>query len=686
VAAVVAVLGWSSLRILLDLLVAAMIILAGVGPGLWIVARLPPPDLPVRWRFLLGTAAGLGLSSLTVLIAGHLGALHGGFMVGLFVAGVALGGLQLRNAWRQESIKAAVPSGAAANEAPAWPFLWLILAPFLFVSLLAVATPPGAIWSEEGYGYDALEYHLQLPKEYLQAGRIHYVPHNVYANFPSNVEMLSMWAMLILSDPLEAGTIAHTIHFLLGALTIWAAWVVGRDRSPRSGQVGALIAGSCGWLCYLSGLAYVENGVLFFGVTATGAILRVVANPFDSRTISEGWPQKRRWFGWAGICAGLACGCKYTAAPLVALPLAAAVGLASRFSWRARQIHLVLFISGVTAAFGPWLLKNQFMTGNPVFPLLNEWFQATPPGWGPEQTAQWERGHSLAPTERPFAARLRRGWDHAPADHYQRFGPMMILLAAVSLASRFKSDAGVRMLGLVLLVQGGAWLFTTHLYARFAVPMIIPLTILASRSGKSPDSRRGTGQESMKGNVLRGGSRMAGFQGPKRFGSVILPLVLVGGAAWNFFFLARLCRDELPLGAAADWFYDGRLPGFEYIGAVNHELPESAKVLLLGEARPFYFRRRVDYCVVFNRNPFADAVRAAKSPGDIMAWLRGRGYTHVLAHWTEMERLARTYGFPEEINRDLLDELTRQGLSVVREFDHPSSPRRYVTLYQVPPG
>ena len=35
--------------------------------------------------------------------------------------------------------------------------------------------------------FDAIEYHLQGPKEYFQAGRIAFLPHNVYTSMPFGV-------------------------------------------------------------------------------------------------------------------------------------------------------------------------------------------------------------------------------------------------------------------------------------------------------------------------------------------------------------------------------------------------------------------------------------------------------------------------------------------------------------------
>ena len=67
-----------------------------------------------------------------------------------------------------------------------------MFAPFVVVLLLASMLP--------SIDFDVLEYHLQGPKEYFQAGKIAFLPHNVYTNMPFNVEMLHLLAMEVMGD------------------------------------------------------------------------------------------------------------------------------------------------------------------------------------------------------------------------------------------------------------------------------------------------------------------------------------------------------------------------------------------------------------------------------------------------------------------------------------------------------
>ena len=668
---------YALLTALVDALSAAVIVVPAALGGLWLTPLFRLDPLPRRWQLIFGAALGLGAIAVLVLVGGLLGLLNRTLWIVLLGAIAAAGVVRLRRIRPSaQDEKYAVPSdrdGSAAR----WRLLWIVAAPFLTLALLAASNAPGFVWQEEGYGYDVLEYHLQLPKEYLQDGRIAYLPHNVYANFPANVEMLYLLAMVVDGDPLEAGTVANMIHFFLAALTVAAAWAIGRDWSPRAGAVCGAIAATTGWLEYLSGLAYVENGMLFFGMCAAAAMLRASESRVrpgrtsSSNRRTEGCVRDApytlhaspiRWAALSGVLAGLACGCKYTAVALIALPLLPAVALMP-FRLSEKIKAGLVFVLGTLVAFSPWLVKNQFMTGNPVFPLANDLFRAAPQGWSAEQTQQWDRGHALKPDERTLSARAHGLWGRIVGDSDQRFGPTVLALGLAGLMSRRRNRVDAALV-LMLALQISVWTLATHEYARFAVPLIIPLAILGGRAVPA---------------------------GASNHRAVLVAAVIVGGAAWNITFAAFRHARESPGGAPASLFYEGRVPGFAYLGAANEELPDDAKVLLVGESRVFYFRRNVDYCVAFNRSPFLEMIHAADAPG-VMDWLGGRGYTHVLVNWSEVRRLERTYGLAPPTTAAQLERvmarLQQEGLSLVRAFNHPNPElhARYVELYAVPPG
>ncbi|MCH7839288.1 MAG: hypothetical protein IID38_03500, partial [Planctomycetes bacterium] len=420
------------------------------------------------------------------------------------------------------------------------------------------------------------------------------------------------------------------------------------------GVISALTMATAGWLAYLSGLAYVENGVLFFGVCATGAMLRAARDgEKDPQTKSSApAPGLLGWLVVSGVLAGFAAGCKYTAVPMVIVPLVfGAILMTNRL--RDRITGSFTLAAAALMALSPWLVKNQVMTGNPVFPLLNNVFEASPPGWDSESTARWERGHTPPPEERSIRAKLTHLWRHLLWDRYHRFGPAVFLLALGGLLWRRRGRADAALI-VIVMIQTGVWLFATHLYARFAVPLLIPLTLLAGRC-------------------------VVGAPSANRWRCVVGVLAL--GGAWNFAHALNLHRAEAVYGVPSSLFYRGFVPGYEYLGLINERLPAGAKVLLVGDARAFYVRCAADYHVVFNLDPFAQAVR---DEDDLLAWLRAEKYTHVLIHWAEIDRLRSSYGFGPEVNPALLDRLCAKGLRLMKAFSHPHGTRRYVELYELP--
>lgn len=673
---------------------AALLLLPAAAAGLWWVRLLGLNTLEPRVQYVLGAALGIGTLPLLVLLLGLAGALQKGLWTALLAGSGVLGIL----AWQW--IRVEWPSDARQRSSkPSSALSWLVLAmiPFAVVALLAASNAPGMLWPEEAFGYDVLEYHLQLPREYVEAGRISYRPHNVYGSFPANVEMLYLLAMVASGDPLAAGTIAQMIHLLLGVLTVASVWVIAREDGRLSGLVGCVLAGSCGWLVYVSALAYVENGLLLFGVLATGCLLAALREDrVDAGATPEPPRSRRRWALTSGLLAGLACGCKYTAVPMIALPLGLSWVFVRRGSPTARIRAGGAFALGCLVTFSPWLVKNFVETGNPVFPLANRTFNANPPGWGAEQTEKWIAGHRLPPPRDDATGavgstalrRLRLAWAHSVGDPLQRFGPAIFLIALGGLLRRRLERADTALL-LSLAVGAAVWVMGTHVYARFAMPLLIPLWLLAARSvadrgaaGSTLDKHPGgSGPGAPRGVPCS--RRGHGVDHVPCLRRVLVVVVLIGGAAWNAWF-ADGYVPGLPVATPTSVFTEGQLPGQKHVGIVNQSLAGGVRILLVGEARGYYYRQPLDYAVVFNRQPLAEAVRSARTPSDIVAWMWKQGYTHVLVDWSEVARFRRTYGFPAEIDPALFDELREVGLQLMRRFEHPVDPAwRYVELYRV---
>lgn len=635
------------------------IIAAATLPGCGVMHVLRASDPSPMCRGIFGAGLALGLLGPLELLLGVVGRLDRTSWVEAFAVLVVLGVVLLRRSLLRLLSSEITITPPPLLRAHAW---LLVLVPFVAVLLVAATAPPGILWREEGFGYDVLEYHLAVPREFFDAGRITYLPHNVYSNFPMNAEMLYLLAMVLKGDPFEAAVFANMFNAAAALLTIVAAWAAARPFGQRAAALAAILIGSCGWLVYLSGLAYVENLMLLFTTLALGAGLRAVHN----RTEPSDAPAASRvpWALAAGVFAGLACGCKYTAIVLVAFPIGVLLLIGVRQSLRNMLIAVGVYSAGVLVAFAPWLAKNAVLCGDPVFPLASATIGHYPPGWDADSAARWNEGHRPPAHARSLVGR-------ASAIAYEvlaepRVGPLLWILGgvAVVLGGRHR-----RTLAAILVVQIVLWATLTHLVGRFAVP-IVPVLVLLAASGMQRVHARAA-------IVLWCG------------------VVLTVGA--SLYHTGRLYYDQtrvptesgyeerLPLSWSVDWFLGGQWPGTEYLAYLNRTLPPTSRILLVADARSFYVQRPHDYCVVFNANPLAEAARAPATPADVVAWLRRSGYTHVYVNWLEMDRLRRTYGFWPEIPSQVFEAMRDHGLRRLRDFRLGPGGAPYATIYEVVP-
>ena len=214
--------------------------LAACGGFGWIVHKLLGRD--DAWTLVTSLAAGMGLLSLLVLGLGLLGWLNHGSAVAL------------------------VCVGAAIAVVPVWKFLqkpredspgnwaFLILAPLAGMVFFAALIPPGFLWgSDDPSGYDVTEYHLQVPREWFEAGKIVPLHHNVFSFFPFNVEMHYLLAMQLSGGP-WARNVSGAIHARRDVRTCGAGGLDdlrqgmarrGGGNSHGGGSVDSAARGGC---------------------------------------------------------------------------------------------------------------------------------------------------------------------------------------------------------------------------------------------------------------------------------------------------------------------------------------------------------------------------------------------------------------------------------------------------------
>jgi 4-amino-4-deoxy-L-arabinose transferase-like glycosyltransferase len=573
---------------------------------------------------------------LLVLLLGLMGLLHRSLWIALLVAMSAAGAVRIRR-W-------AVDPHLTIDARPQWAdWLWLAAAPTLAMALLVATVPPGLLWRAEAGGYDVLEYHLNVPKEYFQSGNIVFLRHNAYSNMPCNAEMLYLLTMVLRGDVWQAASLAKMLNAALAILTAAAVWLAGRQFDRSTGLIAGLAAATCPWLVYLSGVAYVENGMLFAGSLAVATLLRWWSQRHDA----DAW----RWAAATGLLVGLACGYKYTALALLAAPVLAVVAAMTLFGRQRRAVLLVLFALCGAITFGPWAAKNFRMTGNPLFPLAYRVFGAKAGVWDDQLAERWREGHKPDVENRPLVGRLHT-LNHAVLGEarYGRYLPFA--LAVPILLSRRRRDGRDIILAWLVIAALLAWLALTHLVDRFAVLILPPLLLLVGRAWSAWAHR------AYHALVAAGVAAL-----------VVLNVVHTGSLYY-------------------DHVRDYPIEPFGLIDVMqehhwSHDLPADACVRMVGEARAYYVQRPVGYTVVFSPDALVEQIRWGATPKGLLRWLAESGWTHLFVDWAEMHRLRQTYGFWDELNVDLFNRMEAAGLTRERDLSD-SSGQTYATLYRVP--
>jgi len=204
--------------------VIAALAAAGFGAFFLRLVRVNATERLSHWT--IATALGLGCCALVVLGIGLLGFINTIFGWGIVAVGLLLFAIHIRPDLQH------VPRTFDRKQL----FWWLPTALPLALALTVAAFEPGLLWGEEGNGYDVLEYHLGGPKEYLETGRIEYLPHNVYTSFPFNVEMLYLWMMMLRGDAIAGALVAKMLNVLLAVLAVFAMYLPRRtiEHSKRT--------------------------------------------------------------------------------------------------------------------------------------------------------------------------------------------------------------------------------------------------------------------------------------------------------------------------------------------------------------------------------------------------------------------------------------------------------------------
>jgi Dolichyl-phosphate-mannose-protein mannosyltransferase len=469
-----------------------------------------------------------------------------------------------------------------ADGLPVLSFVWVFL-----LNLTWAAAPE--------IQYDALNYHLAVPRIFLQHGGILDLPYFFHSYFMHLADYL-----FLLGLALDHDSVPKLISLAFSLLAAAGVAVLARQFSSRR---AALWAAACFYtipiVSWEATTTYVDNACAFFAVASLAAFGK--------------WYRHSRRDGWlivAAVLAAAAVGTKVSAGYAFVVFGVFAVGrCVVRRKWR---IVLMFCAAGILVA-APWFVSAYVFTGNPVFPLLNGVFRS--PLWDMNNTimnaADFGVGTSPSALLRlPFRLVLdTTRFGEANPRGTAGFALLMAIPFALGLKRRR------RLIALYTLTCGvyfGLWAVTFQ-YARYFIPMLAVISALGAA-------------------VAIDGFRHAL---PRRIAAscfaVCVALQVAPDAVqyWNI-------PERFPFGVALGGespqvFLQRSLGGYGAAEYLNSVVPDGSRVLCVGaEDVRFYINAPVDSLAEALVNSPLKAVSGIQSSHELEHRLRELNITHLL--------------------------------------------------------
>ena len=554
---------------LLDLGFLIVFTLGATGLGLVLLRPFRVGPAAISDRLALALPLGLGTQGLTVFGLGQVGGLTPGALAA--VVGLSCLGWLFRG--RRET-----PEKPSSEPNPSRTFdrVWDVLLGAVVLGTLASALLPVT----DG---DALCYHLQVPKMFLQWRGLGYDPDLHETVYPLLTESLYTIA-LALRGPVACRLIQWLLGLVL-ALNVAAMarpWLGARAR----------------WASTIALLSpAISNGM---SAPLNDVALAAFANAALFAWLRWKDAPSTRSAALAGILSGFALGVKFPALVLFGILGVAMVAmfLRQRFS---REIGRGILVFGLTTLVvgSPWYWRAYQATGNPVHPFFRQAFG----GAGLDEV--------LDPIKRPMAVNpLNVLTALAPMtlqperfDSFShQFGPLFLLfLPALTLEKPPRRLALIVFVGFTFLTL----CVTQRQSMRFVLMALGPFSVgvawLAARWWSRP------------GPCARG----------------LVGLVLLGLAFEASIALARPRRgvDYLLGRESAETYLSRREPTYRVGGWIASNLPADARII--GQDHRGYYLPRL-YTMELAHRRRTGLGSNGESANDVVKRLKIEGFTHVL--------------------------------------------------------
>ncbi len=564
-----------------------------LGEALLDFAGLPEAARHRGWSLGLG----LGVVSHALLFLGLLGLWRTPIIAAVPAIGLVLGFWRHKTNWRQVFWRP-----AAENPTPPLSVIdGIFLTLFLFIAAINLVSSLGP-----EIFYDSLVYHLAMPQLYILYHRIIPTPHMVYTGNPFGAEMLYGLGLM-----LQGASLAKLFNWGAALLIAGLIYKKTRARFSRSSALfAALLFYSIPLVCFQNWASTVE---IFWTLYTLLAVLVLL----EACNAASGSGQRYKLLALSGCFVGLAMSVKYPA--ILGL---AALSLPLIFSGQRREnaadykiLTLELLALWGTAALIviPWIFKNWAFYHNPFYPVFPQFFPHAPKA----RVAGVVNGDHVRWNSLSAVFSFKTWGDFGDIwslnnKIYNFTGPATLILLPLAFIPKWKDDT--RRIFLIMLGFFITWFLYSRM-ARFLMPVWPLFCILAALA------------------IMEGGSVAVKFAG------------LIAGLYGMLLCVSVVCATALQMGlwqvslglvSKAAWLNQNH-PGYRtpyYAGAqfINEHLPLDAKVLVVGDERGFYYKRKFVTASVFNENPLLEAVENSTRQKDVYSQLKDEGISYLLVN------------------------------------------------------
>jgi 4-amino-4-deoxy-L-arabinose transferase-like glycosyltransferase len=437
--------------------------------------------------------------------------------------------------------------------------------------------------------YDTLVYHLAVPEQYIQAGRIINMKENIFSFFPQLMQMNCLFFLLI------SGELSVKLLYFFMAIMSAAALAGMAAELKADKKISVLLLAACPLFLVNASRAGAELPLMFFTTLLVYILIKGCETGFKT---ADGL--------LAGIIAGSIISIKYTGVTVYFFGAAVFLFMLIRKKAGIKGLMSYLLVPGLIVL--PYLIRNYLYTGDPFYPFLTG-ISGVSAGLKADAAVYLSHVSGFGLPHSFFNLLIS---PFAVVYNEKLFGgdvlSPLFLIAFVLLPLTDIKKTGMPALFMVFYFI--AWFFTGEVL-RFLLPVVPVAAVIA-------------------------GCAYANTSSKLKYPAFVL-LIAVQAVSSLYFGEKYLKPFELFVLDRGE--YIGRnITYYKAAEFINENTEPGARILVLGDARSSYIKRPVLAYTVFNARSIFEGFKEA---GDdkILYGFKLRNIRYMFVNWTELYRL-----------------------------------------------